>query len=101
MGFDTSGVSPAGPDYHSSFVGASNRALFSLGCSSFSRTGHVDRISAELSPIHPPAAVYFFLSPLYHFLDPGIVSNSCLGPAMFSYQTRALLSCVSSVPSSS
>lgn len=27
MGFDTSGVSPAGPDYHFSFVGASNRVL--------------------------------------------------------------------------
>lgn len=100
MAFDISGVCPAGLGYHSSFVGPSNRALFSLGCGDFSRIGHVDRISAELSPIHLPAAVYLF-SPLYRFLDPGIVSNSCLGPAMFSYQTRALLSCVSSIPSSS
>lgn len=55
-------VSPAGLGYHSSFAGSSNRICFSLSCGDFSRTGHVDRISAELSPIHLLAAVYLFIS---------------------------------------
>ena len=63
MFFDTSGVSPAGLGYHSSFMGPRNRAPFSLGCDNFSRTGHAYRISAELSPIHLPAAVYLFHFP--------------------------------------
>lgn len=94
MGFDTSGVSPAGPDYHSSFVGASNRALFSLGCSSFSRTGHVDRISAELSPIHPPAAVYFFLFPPLSFPRSRYCLKFLLGPChVFLPDTGTLVLC--------
>lgn len=64
MVFDTSGVSPAGLGYRYSFVDPSNRVLFSLGCSDVSRTGLVERISAELSPVYLSAAVNSLFSPL-------------------------------------
>jgi len=87
-------VSPSGMGYHSSFVGPSSRALFSLGCSSFSRMGHVERISAELSPVHIPAAVHLFLFPSLSFPRSRYCLNFLLGPChVFLPDTGTLVLC--------
>lgn len=71
---ETSGVSPAGLGYRSSFVGPRKRALLSLGCSGLSRTGLIGRISAELSPI--TSLQLFYLFPVPHVSFP--TSKYCL-----------------------
>lgn len=91
---ETSGVSPAGLGYCSSFVGSRNRALLSLGCSSLSRAGLVDRISAELSPVTSLQLCYLFPFPHVSFPTSKYCVKFLLGPChVFLPDTSTLVLC--------
>lgn len=75
-------------------MGSRNRVLLSLGCSSLSRTGLVDRISAELSPITSLQLFYLFPFPCVSFPTPKYCLIFLLGPChTFLPETSTIVLC--------